>query len=105
MPMATLGAYGMPQKNIALHSASGAALHKTLHFDSKNFTGKVRDGFEKALAVALQRFIGSEVPEVSQAKYLFTPDIQSLTMALASGRYNRVIYYGHALADGVTLAP
>jgi len=42
---------------------------------------------------------------VSQAKYLFTPDVQSLTMAVASGRHNRVIYYGHALADGVTLAP
>ena len=76
-----------------------------LHFDSKNFTGKVRDDFEKALSVALQRFIGSEVPDVSQAKYLFTPDIKTLSMAVASRRYNRVIYYGHALADGVTLAP
>lgn len=103
--MATLVAYGMPQKNIALRSASGAPLHKTLHFDSKNFTGKVRDDFEKALGVALQRFIGTEVPDVSQAKYLFTPDIRTLSMALASRRYNRVIYYGHALADGVTLAP
>lgn len=103
--MATLVAYGMPQKTIPLRSASGAPLHKTLHFDSKNFTGKVRDDFEKALSVALQRFIGSEVPDVSQAKYLFTPDIKTLSMAVASRRYNRVIYYGHALADGVTLAP
>lgn len=26
-------------------------------------------------------------------------------MSLASHRHNRVIYYGHALSDGVTLAP
>lgn len=103
--MATLVAYGMPQKNIALRSATGAPLHKTLHFDSKNFTEKVRDDFEKALRVALQRFIASEVPDVSQAKFLFTPDIKTLSMALATRRYDRVIYYGHALADGVTLAP
>lgn len=103
--MATLVAYGMPQKKIPLRSASGAPLHKTLHFDSKNFTGKVRDDFEKALRVALQRFIGSEVPEVAQAKFLFTPDIKTLSMALGTHLYDRVVYYGHALADGVTLAP
>jgi len=103
--MATLLAYGMPQKKIPLRSASGAPLPKTLPFDSKNFTGKVRDDFEGALRVALQRFIGSELPEVAQAKYLFTPDIRSLSMALGTQLYNRVVYYGHALADGVTLAP
>lgn len=103
--MATLVAYGMPQKKIPLRSASGVPLHKTLHFDSKNFTGKVRDDFEKALRVALQRFIGSEVPDVAQAKYLFTPDIKTLSMALGTHLYDRVVYYGHALADGVTLAP
>lgn len=70
--MATLVAYGMPQKNIALRSATGAPLHKTLHFDSKSFTGKVRDNFEKELRVALQRFMASELSNVSQATYLFT---------------------------------
>lgn len=103
--MATLVAYGMPQKNMALRSTTGAPLHKTLHFDSKNFTGRIRDDFERALRMALQRFMGSELPDVFQAKYLFTPDSQTLSMALGSHRYNRVVYYGHALADGVTLAP
>lgn len=59
--MATLVAYRMPQKNIALRSATGAPLDRTLRFDSKNFTGKVRDDFERALRVALQRFMGSEL--------------------------------------------
>jgi hypothetical protein len=29
----------------------------------------------------------------------------TLSMALGTHLYNRVVYYGHALADGVTLAP
>ncbi len=103
--MATLVAYGVPPNKIKLFSATHRDLHKTWQLDPKEFKGETRANFERLFRRSLQESFGSEVPDLAQADYLFVPDLRTLSAALATRRYARLVYYGHALSDGVTLAP
>lgn len=103
--MATLVAYGVPPNKIKLFSATYRDLHKTWQLDPKEFKGETRANFERLFRRSLQQSFGSEVPDLAQADYLFVPDLRTLSAALATQRYSRLVYYGHALSDGVTLAP
>lgn len=103
--MSVLVAYGIPPNKIKLFSRTGKDLHQTWQFEPKTFTGIARDNFEQLLRAALVAFIGAEVPNVVGADFRFVPDIQTLSGLLIHGRYTHLIYYGHALADGVTLLP
>lgn len=103
--MATLVVYGVPPKRIKLFSAAHRDLHKTWQFVPNEFQGAIRDNFERLLRPAMLEFMRAEAPDIAQADYRFAPDIQTIRAALASRHYDRVVYYGHALSDGVTLAP
>lgn len=103
--MGTLVVYGVPPKRIKLFSAAHRDLHKVWQFVPSEFKGAVRDNFERLLRPAIQEFMRAEAPDIAQADYRFAPDIQTIRAALGSRRYDRVVYYGHALSDGVTLAP
>lgn len=103
--MATLVVYGVPPKRIKLFSATHRDLHKTWQFIPAEFKGAIRDNFERLLRPAIQEFMRDEDPDIAQADYRFAPDVQTIRAALAARHYDRVVYYGHALSDGVTLAP
>jgi len=103
--MSVLVAYGVPPNKIKLFSVTGQDLHKTWHFDPHTFKGQVRANFERLLRTALQEFVGSEIPDLAIADFQFTPDLTTLSTALLQRRYTTLVYYGHALTDGVTLLP
>ena len=103
--MSVLVAYGVPPNKIKLFSRTGVDLHQTWQFEPKTFTGAVRENFERLLRTALVDFAGTEVPDLARGDYRFVPDVQTLGSLLARGRYARLIYYGHALTDGITLLP
>ncbi len=103
--MATLVMYGVPPKRIKLFSAKHRDLHKVWQFVPSEFKGAIRHNFERLLRPAMQEFMRAEAPDIAQADYRFAPDIQTIRAVLASRHYDRVVYYGHALSDGVTLAP
>ena len=107
--MSVLVAYGVPPNKIKLFSSTGVNLHQTWQFEPKTFTGPARENFERLLRSALMAFVALEVPyevpDLAKTDFRFVPDIQTLGSLLARGRYSRLIYYGHALTDGVTLLP
>jgi hypothetical protein len=103
--MPVLVAYGVPPNKIKLFSSTGVNLHKTWQFEPRTFTGAVRESFERLLRIALLAFAGTEIPDLARADYRFVPDFQTLGRLLTRGRYARLVYYGHALSDGVTLLP
>jgi len=103
--MPVLVAYGVPPNKIKLFSSTGVNLQKTWQFEPKTFAGAARSSFERLLRIALLAFAGTEIPDLARADYRFVPDIQTLGRSLLGGRYARLVYYGHALSDGVTLLP
>lgn len=100
-----LVAYGIPPNKIKLFSSTGMDLHKTWQFDPKTFTGPIRAKFEELLRTALPILVKNEIPDIVHADYRFVSDAQTLQQVLAHGGYTHLVYYGHALADGVTLLP
>jgi len=103
--MALLVAYGVPPNKIKLFSALGQDLHKTWQFEPHTFKGQLRATFEQLLRAALQDFIGTELPDLAHADLRFIPDLATLSSALLQRRYTNLVYYGHALTDGLTLLP
>lgn len=100
-----LVAYGIPPNKIKLFSNAGVDLHKTWQFDPKTFTGTTRAKFEQFLRGALPTLVGNDVPDLVQADYRFVSDAPTLQQVIVHGAYTNLVYYGHALVDGVTLLP